>query len=161
MRALALALALAATPAAALSVLPECDPATQSVAHAFRQFDSYANAVVMAVGRLEPGEMFSEVVQSADSSRVYREFHGRFRGKSATAEGFTAAFSAPVTIQQICDGAACVPDFGGGEWLVFLQKTGSGYLFEVTEGTCVPSGFANPSADDLARAIGCLNGGCR
>lgn len=161
MKRLAVVLALlAGHPAGALSVQPGCDPAGQTIPQAFRQFDGYANDVVMAVGELRKGTLFSEVIQSRESTRIFRAYDGTFRGKAATPEGFTTPFLVPVRIDQICRDDACFPDFSAGRWLVFLQKTRDGYLFEVFEGDCTPSGFANPSEADLAQAINCLNGTC-
>ena len=71
------------------------------------------------------------------------------------------AFSARVEIEQLCDLDVCFPRFDGTDYLVFLQKADGGYRFEVSPLICAPSGFANPTPADLARALSCLNGGCR
>jgi hypothetical protein len=115
----------------------------------------------MALGSIQMGKLVSEAVTGGGSSRVFREYQGSFRGHSATNTGFSRPFSTPVTIQQSCEGKVCYPSFDGGQWLVFLLKSGGGYLFTVRDGVCAPSGFANPSTADLELAIRCLNGDCR
>jgi hypothetical protein len=162
LKALIFALALiAAGPAAALSVEVVCDPAEQTVENSFRQFDGYANPVVMAYGELRAGPVIDEQVYGYAGQLTLRRYQGSFSGKSATASGFTAPFSARVIIQQECRRDACFPQLDGSPWLVFLQKTDEGYFFEANDIGCGPSGFARPSPAELERAIACLKGGCR
>jgi hypothetical protein len=159
---LACALALlAASPAAALSVLPDCGPAEATIAFSFQQFDGFGNEVVMVVGHFRKGAMIDEEIYGYDDELANRRFSGSFFGKSATVTGFDAPFSARVIIEQRCEGDSCLPAFDGAEWLVFLEKTDEGYRFLMDEYYCGPSGFRNPSAADLDLAIDCLNGGCR
>jgi hypothetical protein len=154
------AVALVATPAGALTVLPDCTLHEESIDDSYRQFDGYANEVVMAWGTLRADELMSEERSGADGEVVRRRFHGSFRGKSATLDGFAQPYSVPVLIDQRCKNDDCFPRFDGTDYLVFLQKTDDGYWFEISDFHCAPAGFASPGAAGLAKAIACLKGEC-
>ena len=153
-------MALAAPPAAALTVLPDCADEEHGIADAYRQFDGYANEVVMAWGSFRAGEILSEERYGTGNEMVRRQYYGGFRGKSADLDGFTRAFAVPVLIDQRCERELCFPLFDGTDYLVFLQKTDAGYWFEINDFHCAPAGFSDPGAAGLARAIACLNGDC-
>jgi hypothetical protein len=148
----ALLLALAASPAAALSCM-EYDFRT-----AFWRHMDAPETYVLAWGRfgdLGPGRH--------DGARDTVTYRAPFSGMTASSRGFDQPFAAHVTITDRLHtgiaGADYPPDalargLPGIVGLVFLHKTGKGYALETA--LCVPVIDTDPA--NRKRALDCLNG---
>jgi len=81
----------------------------------------------------------------------------RLEGKALTADGFTRAFSAPVTFEPGCIAEFCGPNNPGtGSVLAFVEVVPGGY--RLTAQPCGTSVIWGPTARDLARVVACHRG---
>ena len=155
MKAFALLLALAATPA-----LADCPSFGTTPVESFHEVNARPGVYVMAVGRFANGAVVDEIYALATdgSETSTRLIAGRFQGMKAIPEGFTEPLDAEVLIAQRCGTAGCHPLLGETRYLVFLQQV-RGRL-EFGEDGCAFRAYADPAPEALEAMIGCLNGAC-
>lgn len=151
---------MAASPASALTVFPDCDTAERSVSVSFQEFDGYSNPVQIVLGRFHDGDVIYDERYGRDDENSYRKIKGWFGGNAASGMGFDVMFSKDVLIHQTCYRDECHPKLDDTRYLAFLEKTSDGYVFEPSDMTCAYQAFENPTQIELDQAIACLNGDC-
>ena len=80
----------------------------------------------------------------------------QFSGTSLTRNGFTNAFSSPVTLNAKCFGPWCSSLVSKAKTLAFVEKTSDGYL--VTTNPCGGFVFQNPRKDQINQTVACHQG---
>jgi hypothetical protein len=80
----------------------------------------------------------------------------RVTGQSLSSSGFKTDFTAPVTLVSYCLGPWCGGAASGGDYLMFLRKTETGYEQDIAP--CADKIFTNPTKAHLRAVRRCFNG---
>ncbi len=148
-----LVLALAASPAQALSCRP------YFAEQAFRDADASPDRYVVVHGRLDfnPADLPGADVPALSQLPRDNFFTATLTGFSLTGSGFDARFVRPIRVNAQCFGPWCATLEPGSDYLAFLKQEPQGYLLELSP--CGGMAFANPSERVLQSMHECLLGG--
>lgn len=150
---LGIVLALAASPALALSCLP------YGVTDAYHAAADAAERYVIVTGTLQfdPGLLPKVDMARQDETPPSTLIPGRITGHSLDRRGFLQPFSQPITLDVQCYGPWCAGLKPNTRYLTFLQKQEDGYL--LASNPCGGFAFGTPSSEMLRQVQSCFNKG--
>ncbi|MCB1339707.1 MAG: hypothetical protein KDK24_01310 [Pseudooceanicola sp.] len=146
----ALALILLAGPAQALSCLPVGPREGYDLAA--KSDKSYV--VVAGVAAFDSGLLPRNRYPTTENPPAHNEIPARIKGRSLDTNGFLNPFDEAVTLDALCLGPWCGEMAGGGDYLMFLERRGSGYALVLSP--CGDTHFRAPGAHDLEGIAACF-----
>ncbi|WP_173931091.1 hypothetical protein [Chelativorans sp. Marseille-P2723] len=112
---------------------------------------------VMAVGKVTPAGSLRKFNWRTLKHEPLGRFRATFDGYAARRSGFDLPLTLPVTVERSCFNGVCGMLPVAFPAVVFLRKEESRYLLQTEY--CNSTLLPNPTGEDLASLIRCLNGG--
>lgn len=150
LRAIAVLLALGASPALALSCMP------YAPVDGFRDAQASATRYTVVHGVLTFDTR--KLPEHYDENARDVTIDARVRGQALSPSGFDAPFNQNVSLAVQCAGPWCPSVRSGVQYLLFIEKQGSGY--RLVADACPTTLFPSPSRADLQDMVRCLSGAC-